>query len=144
LRLKKIILRTVAVTGGILVLAAVFAFLSPQEILCVDSGASIADVIIVLGGGHDRPARATELFKQQAAKKIIVSGFGDAETVRHELISSGIPADAVEMENKSRTTKENAELAVKLFRAEKVKSVVIVTSWYHSRRALKTFQHFAP
>jgi uncharacterized SAM-binding protein YcdF (DUF218 family) len=29
-------------------------------------------------------------------------------------------------------------------RAEKVRRVIIVTSWYHSRRALKCFEHFAP
>ncbi len=42
------------------------------------------------------------------------------------------------------TTEENAEFTVKLLRTEKVHEAILVTSWYHSRRALKTFQHFAP
>ena len=39
---------------------------------------------------------------------------------------------------------ENAEFTIKLLRAEKIHSAILVTSWYHSRRALKTFEHFAP
>ena len=104
-----------------------------------------ADVIVVLGGGsHDRPERAAELFKQRAAPRIIVSGFGDCEINRRLLMEAGVPANVIEMEDQSRTTKENAEFTIKLLRKEKLSRVIIVTSWYHSRRALKTFHHFAP
>jgi len=50
----------------------------------------------------------------------------------------------IEMENQSRTTKENAQFTIKLLRDQKLNRGVLVTSWYHSRRALATFQHFAP
>jgi uncharacterized SAM-binding protein YcdF (DUF218 family) len=124
---------------------AVVAIVFPQKVLCVDSGAVKADVIVVLGGGsHDRPERAAELFKQRAAPRIIVSGFGDCEINRRLLMEEGVPRNVIEMEDRSRTTKENAQCSIKLFRKEKLNRVIIATSWYHSRRALATFQHFAP
>jgi uncharacterized SAM-binding protein YcdF (DUF218 family) len=104
-----------------------------------------ADVIIVLGGGsHERPLRAVELFKEKAAPRIIISGEGDDQINRQLLIQAGVPAAAIEVEGKSRTTHENAEFTIKLLRTEKVHSAILVTSWYHSRRALKTFEHYAP
>jgi uncharacterized SAM-binding protein YcdF (DUF218 family) len=136
-----------AVICGVLLvaLAAVIAFFYPEKFLCLDSGRVQADVIVLLGGGsHERPERAAELFKAQAASRIIISGEGDDEINRRLLIQAGVPAGAIQLEGKSRTTRENAEFTVKLLRAEKVRRVIIVTSWYHSRRALKCFEHFAP
>ncbi len=129
----------------LLLLLVTAATVFPQKFLCVDSGPVKADVIVVLGGGsHERPERAAELFKQRIAPRIIVSGFGDCEIDRRLLMETGVPANVIEMENQSRTTKENAEFTIKLLRKEKLNRAVIVTSWYHSRRALKTFQHFGP
>ena len=124
---------------------ATVALLFPQHFLFVDSGPVKADVMVVLGGGsHDRPERAAELFKERAAPRIIVSGLGDCEINRRVLIETGVPASVIELENQSRTTKENAQFTIKLLREQKLNRVVLVTSWYHSRRALTTFQHFAP
>jgi uncharacterized SAM-binding protein YcdF (DUF218 family) len=143
--MRKWIFRVVIYAGLLVALAAVTAFFYPEKFLCVDSGRVSADVIILLGGGsHERPERAAELFKVQAASRIIISGEGDDEINRQLLIQAGVPAGAIQLEGKSRTTRENAEFTVKLLRAEKVRRVIIVTSWYHSRRALKCFEHFAP
>ncbi len=140
---RKIIFRTLLASVLITLLMLVVAIFYPQKILCVDSGKVTADVIIVLGGGaHERPERAAELFKAHAAPRILITGEGDDEIVRQLLLKDGVPASAIEVEGKSRTTKENAEFSVKRLNAEKIHSAIIVTSWYHSRRALKTFEHF--
>ena len=129
----------------LLVLLVGAAYFFPQDILTVDSGMAKADVIIVLGGGsHERPLRAAELFREKAAPRIIVTGEGDDEINRELLIQGGVPATVIQVEGKSQTTRENAEFTIKLLRAEKIHSAILVTSWYHSRRALKTFEHFAP
>jgi uncharacterized SAM-binding protein YcdF (DUF218 family) len=142
---RKWLLRAILVTVVLLILAAVAAIFFPQQILCVDSGAVNAEVIIVLGGGSgERPERAAELFKEHAAPRIILSGAGDCEINRHLLVKSGIPANVIQLEDKSRTTRENAEFTIQLLRAANVHSAIIVTSWYHARRALKCFKHFAP
>ncbi|HVU28448.1 MAG TPA: YdcF family protein [Verrucomicrobiae bacterium] len=145
IRKFKFLLKLALMLFVVLLALAAVAVIFPQKILCVDSGSVKADVIVVLGGGsRERPERAAELFKQQVAPRIIISGFGDAEINRHALIDLGVPANAIEVENQSRTTEENARFTIKILRAEKLRRVVIVTSWYHSRRALATFRRFAP
>ena len=143
--MKKRILRIVIAVFVLLLALAVAAIVFPQKFLCVDSGPAQADVIVILGGGSaERPERAAELFKEHAAPRIIVSGLGDCEINRQLLIEDGVPADVIGLETQSRTTRENAELTVKLLREQKQGSVILVTSWYHSRRALACFRHYAP
>jgi hypothetical protein len=61
---------------------------SPQ-VLCVDSGAVKADVIVVLGGDMStRPDYAAALFRQGCAPDIVVSG---AEAYREILLKDGVP-----------------------------------------------------
>lgn len=142
---QKWILRIALAAGIVFFSLGAAAFFFPQKFLCVDSGPVKADVIVILGGGsHDRPEHAAGLFKEQVAPRIIVSGFGDGEINRRILVEAGVPADAIQVEGESRTTKENAEFTIKLLREQRLNRVIIVTSWYHSRRALKTFEHFAP
>ena len=145
MRVRKRILRISAVVFVLFLALAAAAVFFPQKFLCVDSGPVKADVIVVLGGGAaERPKRAAELFKDRAAPRIIVSGWGDCEINRQLLIQDGVPARAIELEAQSRTTRENAEFTVKLLREQKLNRVILVTSWYHSRRALASFQHYGP
>ncbi|HEY1719149.1 MAG TPA: YdcF family protein [Verrucomicrobiae bacterium] len=142
---RKWILRGALVLGVLFLALVAAAFFFPKIFLCVDSGPVKADVIVLLGGGlGERPERAAELFKERAAPRIIVSGLGDCEINRRLLLKAGVPDGAVQLEGRSRTTKENAQFTIQLLREQGVRRVIIVTSWYHSRRALKTFQHFAP
>ena len=137
-RAATVVFLTVATVVGI-------GYFYPEKFLCVDSGPVKADVIVILGGGlHERPERAAELFKQHAASRIIISGAGDNWINRGILLQNGVPAGAIQMEDKSTTTRENAEYTIKLLREENIHNVILVTSWYHSRRALKTFEHYAP
>jgi len=129
----------------LLLALAVAAVIFPQKFLCVDSGPAQGDVMVILGGGSaERPEHAAKLFKEHAAPRIIVSGQGDCEINRQLLIADGVPAEAIALETQSRTTRENAELTVKLLRQQKAGRVILVTSWYHSRRALESFRHYAP
>jgi len=128
----------------VFVLLAV-ALLLPQKVLVVDSGKVQGDVIVVLGGGAgERPARAAELFRAGVAPKILISGAGDADGNRLLLMRRGVPSVAIALEPNSKTTRENAQLSIPLLRAMGAKKIILVTSWYHSRRALKCFRHYAP
>ena len=140
-RIRRIIVIAVVLLLALLAVAIAF----PQKILCVDSGPAQADVMVVLGGGAaERPERAAELFTNHIAPRIIVSGRGDCTINRHLLIEDGVPAKAIGLESQSRNTRQNAEFTVKLLREQQVTHVILVTSWYHSRRALATFRHYAP
>ena len=128
-----------------LLLCGLTAFFFPQRVLTMDSGPVKADVLVVLGGGAwERPQRAAELFKQGEAPKILVSGFGDAAAYASSLTNSGVPLADILLEGKSTTTRENAEFSIPLLRQMGAHRVIIVTSWYHSRRALACFEHYAP
>jgi uncharacterized SAM-binding protein YcdF (DUF218 family) len=142
---RKIIKRTALVVFLLLLLLVAAALLFPVPFLTADSGPVTADALVLLGGGsRERWERTAELFKEHAAPRIIVSGAGDCEINRHLLVAAGVPAQAIEVENKSKTTKENAQFTIQLLHEQKLKRVILVTSWYHSRRALACFRHEAP
>ena len=141
----KFIFKLVLWAAFIALLVGGAVYFYPENFLTVESGPVTAEVIVVLGGGsHVRPVRAAQLFKQHAAPRIILTGAGDDEINRQLLLKSGVPASAIQIENKSLTTRENAEFTGSLLRAENIHSAILVTSWYHARRAEKTFAHFAP
>lgn len=137
--------RTSVGLAAVLVIILVAALSFPRQVLVIDSGPTHGDVIVLLGGGSgERPARAAELYRSGVAPKIIVSGAGDAGGNRLLLMNRGVPASAIELEPNSKTTKENAQFSMPLLRAAAAKRVILVTSWYHSRRALKCFRHYGP
>jgi uncharacterized SAM-binding protein YcdF (DUF218 family) len=148
IRWRKWFLKITAILFVLLVVLAVVLFFFPQPILRLDSGPATADVIIVLGGGsgdaHERPEHAAELYGQRAAPRILVSGAGDDIINAHIMMRRGVPASVIQLEPKSKTTRENAEFSIAILRQEHIHSAIIVTSWYHSRRALKTFEYYGP
>lgn len=138
---KKILLSL----AGILALLLATALLFPQSVLLVDDATAQGDVILLLGGGAgERPTRAAELYRAGAAPRILVSGAGDADGNRLLLMHRGVPSSAILLEPNSKTTRENALLSIPVVRSLGAKKVILVTSWYHSRRALKCFRHYAP
>ncbi len=121
---------------------------------------SPSDAIIVLGARvlpsgkasnslHERVAWAVALYQEGLAPFIICTGgVGDnppAEgVVAAELASKmGVPAGQVLVEDKSRTTRENARFAARICRAHGWKSVLIVSQPYHLWRAGRLFEHEA-
>jgi uncharacterized SAM-binding protein YcdF (DUF218 family) len=127
----------------VLILGAA-AFLFPQQVLTVDSGDVRADAMVILGGDNHRAQRGAELYREGAAPLVIVTGFGDCRTNVELLEKLGLPAGAITPEPAALTTFQNAALSVPLLRAMRVHRVILVTSWYHSRRALACFEHVAP
>ncbi|MEI8287863.1 MAG: YdcF family protein [Verrucomicrobiota bacterium] len=131
--------------SALLALLALLPFLFPEQVLMVDSGPVTADAMVVLGGfTTERPQRAAELFQSGEAPKIILSGRGDGLVNRQRLRKLGVPENAVIVEDRSTSTFENAQFSIPLLRQMGGRRVIIVTSWYHSRRALATFRHLAP
>lgn len=135
--------RVLLVAVGLLLLLGLLAFLFAPQILCVDTGDTTADVMVVLGGGYgERVDRAAELFKAGAAPRLILTGAGDAIDNKRLLEARGVPADVIELEAASKSTKQNAQFTIPLLRAHGAHRVILVTSWYHSRRSLHCFRHY--
>ena len=116
-----------------------------EQLLNVSAQKEKGEIILVLGGDTvHRPTRALELFKNGAAPKVIISGAGDCIDVRTFLVGKGVPASSIELECNSRSTRENALFSIPLLKSLGARRVIIVTSWFHSRRALHCFRHYAP
>jgi len=139
---RKLIPIAFLVLGIILpVLGLIFA----KPLLCVERGPAKADTIVVLGGESSlRPEQAMQLFQKRASPRIIVSGDGHKGDIETYLLRHAIPDAVIQLEPNSLNTKENAEFTCALLTSNHVTSAIIVTSWFHSRRSLACFEHFAP
>lgn len=110
-----------------------------------------ADVIIALGGDARclREKRAAELYQQGLARHVIVSGVVSAwgvhtgDAAKRYVVSLGVPAGDVIVLRESWNTRREAVDVADLMRANRWQSALIVTSPFHSRRALYTFERYA-
>ena len=104
-----------------------------------------ADALIVLGGEpFARPTEAARIYREGVAPKVFVTGLGDFSRNRQILKGGGVPEAKIVTESKATTTYENAVLLKSLLEAAKVRSALIVTSPFHTRRALATFRKVMP
>jgi uncharacterized SAM-binding protein YcdF (DUF218 family) len=116
----------------------------------VEDSPEHADAIIVLGNDNfygDRASRATELFRQGWARVVVASGKrlrpgADVATlVEHDLIERGVPKENImRYAHDAESTREEAEGLLKIATERNWKSVIVVTSNYHTRRARYIFQ----
>jgi uncharacterized SAM-binding protein YcdF (DUF218 family) len=107
--------------------------------------ASAGDAIIILGGlAKPRAEVAAALFHEHLAPRVFVSGQGDAVSIEKQLVNLGVPADSITVESDSASTFENAKRTAPLLRKAGIRRALIVTSWFHARRALRCFEHEAP
>ena len=116
-----------------------------RSLLVIESPIPQADAILVLGGeSQARPVAAAKLYREGVASKVFIIGRGDHETNRRALLSGGVPEDRITTEKESKSTLENADFAKPLLEAAGVRRVLLVTSSFHARRALATFQQRNP
>jgi uncharacterized SAM-binding protein YcdF (DUF218 family) len=124
-----------------------------------------ADVIVVFGGvmkagdayypypgltdAADRAWHAARLFKAGKAPKILLSGglssthtdgLTEAELMRLFLLDLGVPDEAIVLETRSRSTRENALYCAAMVRDAGWSSVILVTSALHMPRAWRSFK----
>ena len=131
-----------ALAGGAGVAAA---FKASEPLLVVRTPLESADVIVVLGG--DGPARAWQaagLYRTGVAPRVLVTGIGDCEDIRTWMVKEGVPRDVIQVECASQNTWENAAFSAPLLAAMDAKRGILVTSWFHTRRALACFRQVSP
>nr|WP_311527827.1 YdcF family protein [uncultured Ralstonia sp.] len=104
-----------------------------------------ADVIVVLGGeSGQRVIGAAELYHAGVAPRVFVSGEGDCLLIKRRLVMAGVPAERIGQECQSGSTMENAQMTRQALADQNVSSAVLVTSWYHTGRALQVFRQVWP
>jgi uncharacterized SAM-binding protein YcdF (DUF218 family) len=121
-----------------------------------------ADAIVLLGGAMrgdvqmgirpdmnqqaDRLVHAVALYKSGAAPILLLTGGAPAgarsgaEQMRDLLLIMGIPDNAMLLENSSRNTYENAKYSASMLESRGVRSILLVTSAFHMRRAVPLFE----
>jgi uncharacterized SAM-binding protein YcdF (DUF218 family) len=126
--------------------------------LIVDAPLNHADAIVLLSGSstlRERATQAAELYQQGRASKIILTNDGGQggwsqseqrnpafyELTIVALRGSGVPESAIEVQHELvASTHDEAVLLKRVSEQERLTSVLLVTSAYHSRRALWTFK----
>ena len=136
--------------GLLLVVLAVllfpFALEGAARWLIVSDKLEPVGAIIVLGGDNngERVDLAARLYHQGYTKKLLLSGgplawkLTAAQWMRKQALSLGVPAGAILLEDGSESTIDNAQMSLALLKG-KVRSVALVTSPTHSRRAERTY-----
>ncbi len=135
------------VAASIAVSAAAYgvALASANAVLSVRDPVEEVDIIVVLGGdGPPRATQAAELWKAGVAGQIFVTGKGDCEDIRTWMIEEGVSPSAIFLECVSSSTWENAAFSAPKLRHLGIRRAVLVTSWFHSKRAIACFQAFMP
>lgn len=113
-----------------------------------------AEALIVLGDDNfyaDRATRGAQLFREGKAPLIVASGrrlrpnAGIAELMEHDLVERGVPRDKiVRFVHDADSTLEEARAVARLVKERKWRSVIVVTSNFHTRRARYIFQRVFP
>ncbi len=148
---------------GFAVLAALWIALAPflADALVVERPIARADAFLILSGAADYAQRAdggARAFQDGLAPRILITddnergGWDDRtqgnpffiDRMEGMLKAAGVPAGAIErLLGKVHGTDDEAELAVRTATARGYRSILIVTSDYHSRRALWAFDKAA-
>ena len=117
------------------------------------------DMIVILGAAvwpNEQPSpslkrracHAAKLYKANKAPIIIGSGGtgkyapSEAEMIKRICLTQGVQADAIILEDKSKTTLENVSFSSQILKAKGAKSILVVTDKYHLPRALMCFRFF--
>jgi uncharacterized SAM-binding protein YcdF (DUF218 family) len=113
------------------------------------SDPSQADAIVVLGGGRERLGMAVRLYEQRLAPEIWYTGnytptgqiiLNEPQLALRAAIEMGIPANDVHLLTTTSTWEDGQQIAA-YAQARGVKSILLVTSWYHGRRGVCVVRH---
>ena len=127
----------------------------PGSFLVVADPLEKADLIEVLGGGDpQRGVVAAKLFKDGWAPRLTTTGkdFADyvkdlnksltyAEIEAWYLTQNGVPPDKITVLNITTTTYEEAQEMRKFMQKNGYKTIIVVTTIYHTRRAGMVFRN---
>ena len=107
-----------------------------------------ADCGVVLTGGPGRIREGFDLLAQGQVRKLIISGVNPKATLREIFpqwpFYGSLHEEDVVLERRSTTTYGNAQQSLPLVEAMHCRSLVLITSHVHMRRASRTFRKVFP
>ena len=116
--------------------------------LIVEDKLEKSDLILVLAGDNngERVIEGVRLYKLGYAPKMLMSGgplgwqLTAAQNMKKQAQASGVPGQAILLQNKSESTLEDALFSLSIVKKHTFKSVILVTSPTHTRRSAKVFK----
>jgi uncharacterized SAM-binding protein YcdF (DUF218 family) len=149
-----IILLVVVVLGAIVYWARHPIMRFAAESWVIDEPAAHADALLLLGDDNfyaDRATRAGEMIRHGVAPLVVASGrrlrpsAGIADLLEHDLIERGVPKDKIlRYPHDAENTLEEAKALGRFCSERHFRSVIVVTSNYHARRARYIFDKAFP
>ena len=144
--------RILVLGAGALLCAGTAAALADVALYARRSDQGMADAAVVLGAAvyGDRPSpvfverirHAVGLYRAGRVRMLVMTGgrdpgdrLSEAEAARDWAVRNGVPAAAILVEDRSRSTRENLAFAAPLLRAHGLKRVLLVSDPLHMRRA---------
>jgi uncharacterized SAM-binding protein YcdF (DUF218 family) len=107
-----------------------------------------ADAIVVLTGGPDRIEVALHLLAEDAADRLLISGAGEKTDFAVLANRAGIDPASLEqritMGHAAHSTRGNALETAAWVREYDIRSLLVVTSWFHMPRALVELRRAVP
>src|SRR5262249_42301599 len=123
-----------------LALLDVIVLVAAGPLLTLRDRVNHADVIVVIGGdGPPRAGPGGELWRAGAGPPVLGGGAGGWLSRRGAPCWAGVGEDAISLECRSHSTEENAAFSAPILADMNVRKAILVTSWYHSRRAIACF-----
>ncbi len=112
------------------------------EWLAIAPNPQHADAIVVLGGGPERADHAAALYTRGLSGEVWITGDDPVSTassntrrLAERAVAGGVPAQEIHLLVTTSTWEDGREIA-RFARERKLDSILVVTDWYHSRRAI--------
>ena len=104
-----------------------------------------ADAIVALTGGSDRIKEAIQLLGEEHAPYLFISGV-DKNVTGYHLLKEVDPKwqDKIELGHWAKTTHMNAIETAEWINENQIKSIILVTSFYHMPRSLLEIKGIIP
>ena len=139
---------------GLLVSLAALGLIAsnaPAAFLDVEDPLEPADAALVMTGdvGFERTKAASRLVREGKARLLVLTGGepwpGDsAASLRERAVLEGVPGERIRYEDRSTDTRESLVNVIPILREEGVRTLVLVTSPYHQRRAFLAARRALP
>ena len=128
--------------------------------LTLSSPPAPADAIVVFAGGvgesgqagggyQERVKQALDLYKGGYARYLVLSSgyvysFREAEVMRALAVDNGVPPSVIVLEQRAASTYQNVTFVDEILRDHRWRSILLVSSPYHMRRATMVWRKIAP
>lgn len=139
----------VLMAGAALAVYLFYDFVATTQILNAETAPpNRTDAIVVLTGGKGRAEEGLRRLRKGASRTLILSGVNEGAGLdsiyrRKDKIGER-ERQSIILEKNSRSTYENAVEVNKIVRRQKLKSILLITSVYHMKRAHYTFRKVIP